>query len=147
MDIKPLDKKTYAGRKFTARYHTNGYYDICPDERGFQVQYKLFDAPVERSFDDLFYGEWLEVPVAFGAFEGETLVGYIEGPPKPGTTASASAISAYLTIPSAARAWAPGSSHPCWTLHGPPVPGCSFWKHSPATKMPSPSTGGTASTS
>lgn len=50
MDIKPLDKKTYAGRKFTARYHTNGYYDICPDERGFQVQYKLFDAPVERSF-------------------------------------------------------------------------------------------------
>lgn len=82
MDIKPLDKKTYAGRKFTARYHTNGYYDICPDERGFQVQYKLFDAPVERSFDDLFYAEWLEVPVAFGAFEGETLVGYIEGSPR-----------------------------------------------------------------
>lgn len=59
MDIKPLDKKTYAGRKFTARYHTNGYYDICPDERGFQVQYKLFDAPVERSFDDSRRGKGL----------------------------------------------------------------------------------------
>lgn len=59
MDIKPLDKKTYAGRKFTARYHTNGYYDICPDERGFQVQYKLFDAPVERSFDDSLRGKGL----------------------------------------------------------------------------------------
>lgn len=59
MDIKPLDKKTYAGRKFTARYHTNGYYDICPDERGFQVQYKLFDAAVERSFDDSRRGKGL----------------------------------------------------------------------------------------
>ena len=82
MDIKPLDKKTYAGRKFTARYHTNGYYDICPDERGFQVQYKLFDAPVERSFGDLFYGEWLEAPVAFGAFEGGELQGFAEGSPE-----------------------------------------------------------------
>ena len=82
MEIRPLDKKTYAGQTFTARYHTNGYYDICPDEHGFQVQYKPFDAPVERSFDDVFYGEWLEEPVAFGAFEGETLIGYIEGSPE-----------------------------------------------------------------
>lgn len=49
MEIRPLDKRTYAGQTFTARYHTNGYYDICPDEHGFQVQYKPFDAPVERS--------------------------------------------------------------------------------------------------
>ena len=82
MEIRPLDKRTYAGQTFTARYHTNGYYDICPDEHGFQVQYKPFDAPVERSFDDVFYGEWLEEPVAFGAFEGETLIGYIEGSPE-----------------------------------------------------------------
>lgn len=82
MEIRPLDKRTYAGQTFTARYHTNGYYDICPDEHGFQVQYKSFDAPVERSFDDVFYGEWLEEPVAFGAFEDGRLIGYVEGSPE-----------------------------------------------------------------
>ena len=34
---------------------------------------------MEKSFDDEFFGEWLEEPVAFGAFEGERLLGYVEG--------------------------------------------------------------------
>ena len=38
-----------------------------------------FDAPEERSFDDTFYGEWLEDPIAYGAFEGERLIGFVEG--------------------------------------------------------------------
>ena len=82
MEIRQLDKETYAGRKFTARYRTNGYYDICPSESGFQIGYAFFEAPVERSFDDVFFGEWLEDPVAFGAFEGERLIGYVEGSPE-----------------------------------------------------------------
>ena len=79
MEINPLDKARYAGRGFTVRYRTGGYYDICPCESGFRIGYKRFDAPVERSFDDVFFGEWLEDPVAFGAFVGEVLVGYAEG--------------------------------------------------------------------
>jgi len=79
MEIKQLDKKEYAGRKFTARYTTNGYYDICRDENGFTVRYERFEAPVERSFDDVFFSEWLENPIAFGAFENGKLVGFIEG--------------------------------------------------------------------
>ena len=35
-----------------------------------------------KSFDDEFFGEWLEEPVAFGAFEGERLLGYVEGAPE-----------------------------------------------------------------
>ena len=32
-----------------------------------------------RSFDDVFFGEWLEALAAFGAFDGEGLVGFAEG--------------------------------------------------------------------
>ena len=79
MEIRPLDRETYAGKTFTARYRTNGYYDIRPSEMGFQMNYVPFAEPTERSFDDVFFGEWLEDPIAFGAFEGEKLVGYVEG--------------------------------------------------------------------
>ena len=79
MEIRKLDPAVYAGRKFTARYRTNGYYAILPCESGFQMRYTAFVAPVEKTFDDEFFGEWLEHPVAYGAFEGDRLVGYVEG--------------------------------------------------------------------
>lgn len=82
MEIRPLEKETYAGKKFTARYQTNGSYDICASETGFQVKYVPFEAPVEKSFDDVFFAEWLEAPVAFGAFENGALIGYVEGSPE-----------------------------------------------------------------
>ncbi len=82
MEIRSLDKETYAGEKFTVRYKTNGYYDISASGQGFRIQYESFEAPVERSFDDVFFGEWLENPVAFGAFENEKLIGYVEGSPE-----------------------------------------------------------------
>ena len=68
MEIRRLNQKDYAGRKFTARYQTKGYYEICASEQGFRLDYRLFPAPVVRSFDDVFFGEWLEAPAAFGAF-------------------------------------------------------------------------------
>ena len=79
MEIIKLDPEKYAGQKFTARYATNGYYDIVRTDGGFDIKYKHFDSPVERSFDDCFFGEWLEAPVAYGAFEGDRLLGYVEG--------------------------------------------------------------------
>lgn len=79
MEIKELNKQTYTGRKFTVRYQTNGYYDIQASEGGFQIRYVSFAAPVEKTFDDAFFSEWLEAPVAFGAFEDGKLIGYVEG--------------------------------------------------------------------
>lgn len=79
MEIRPLDKEVYAGRRFTARYTTGGYYDICASESGFRMRYTAFATPVEKSFEDVFFGEWLENPLAFGAFEGEKLIGFVEG--------------------------------------------------------------------
>lgn len=31
------------------------------------------------SFEDTFFNEWLEEPVAYGAFENDQLIGYVEG--------------------------------------------------------------------
>ncbi len=82
MEIRPLDKATYAGKKFTARYRTKGYYDICASEDGFRIRYVPFPAIVEKSFEDAFFAEWLENSVAFGAFEGGNLLGFAEGAPE-----------------------------------------------------------------
>ena len=79
MEIKQLEREVYAGKQFTARYHTKGYYDIVPWEYGFRMEYRHFDETTERSFDDEMFGEWLEDPVAFGAFENGALIGFVEG--------------------------------------------------------------------
>ena len=81
MILLPLNPETYAGRKFTVRYQTNGYYEIEPSEQGFSMKYIPLETPAEKSFEDEVLGEWLELeaPVAFGAFEGEKLIGFVEG--------------------------------------------------------------------
>ena len=79
MILLPLNPETYAGRKFTVRYQTNGYYELEPSEQGFSMKYVPLEAPAEKSFEDEFLGKWLEAPVAFGAFEGEKLIGFVEG--------------------------------------------------------------------
>lgn len=79
MEIKQLDKKIYAGKKFTAVYKTNGYYDICATNSGFSINYVPFEKEIDKSFDDVFFNDWLEDAIAFGAFEDEKLIGYIEG--------------------------------------------------------------------
>lgn len=79
MEIIPLNRDEYLGKSFTARYKTNGYYDISAFDGGFRIEYRAFDTTVEKSFDDVFFGDWLENPVAFGAFENGRLIGYAEG--------------------------------------------------------------------
>lgn len=79
MEIIKLDAEQYAGQKFTLRYMTNGYYDIRRTDMGFQIKYECFEKPAEMSFDDYMFNDWLEDPVAYGAFENGQLLGYVEG--------------------------------------------------------------------
>lgn len=79
MRIQKLDPKNYQGREFVLKYSTTGYYDIEKLEEGFQITYKKFDTVTDMSFKDKFFNDWLEEPVAYGAFEGEKLLGYVEG--------------------------------------------------------------------
>lgn len=82
MELSKLDNDTYAGRRFTVRYRTQGYYDILPTAKGFEIQYRPFDQPVEKQFQDRMFEDWLESPVAYGAFEDGVLLGYVEGSPE-----------------------------------------------------------------
>lgn len=77
MVIKKLNKEDYAGKKFTLRYFTNGYFDIEKTKNGFSITYKKFSEITEMSFSDYFFNEWLEDPVAYGAFENGELLGYV----------------------------------------------------------------------
>ena len=79
MEIRQLEKTSFAGKRFTARYLTKGYYDIRSAENGFCIQYVPFDTAVERSFEDEIFGDWLGEPVAYGAFEEGNLLGFAEG--------------------------------------------------------------------
>ena len=68
MDIRPLDREEYAGYSFHVEYTTAWYYDVDIRENGFLLERRPFPAPERRSFSDTLFSEWLEDPVAFGAF-------------------------------------------------------------------------------
>ena len=63
MEIKRLNREAYAGKRFTARYQTKGYYDIHAGSTGFRMEYVPFEAAVEKAFEDEFFGDWLDEPV------------------------------------------------------------------------------------
>lgn len=79
MQIVQLDEKTYKNRPFTVKYRTKGYYDIRHSGTSFFLEYVSFEEEKEVSFDDKFLSDWLDHPVALGAFEGEAMLGFVEG--------------------------------------------------------------------
>lgn len=79
MEILKLNKEEYEGFKFVICYLTSGYYDIARNSQGFLITYKQFENVQERSFEDVLYGEWLEDPLVYGAFENGKLLGIVEG--------------------------------------------------------------------
>lgn len=79
MEIQKLDPGAYSGKLFTVQYMTPGYYEIKPEDFGFSVQYCRFPASVSRSFSDSFFSDWLECPAAYGVFEEDQLLGFVEG--------------------------------------------------------------------
>ena len=59
MDVRPLDRETYAGRRFAACCRTRGRRGIRSCAHGSRMDYVPFGTPVEQSFDDTFFGERL----------------------------------------------------------------------------------------
>lgn len=82
MEIKKLDPAQWRGYGFTARYQTGGCWDIVPVEDGFRMEHHSFGKVEERSFNDTLFGEWLEAPVVYGAFQDGELLGIAEGSPE-----------------------------------------------------------------
>ncbi len=82
MEIRRLDPQEYAGYALQFEYVTDCVYDVQADENGFSLALTRLDSPLRKAFTDTLFSEWLEEPVAFGAFDGETLAGVIEGSPE-----------------------------------------------------------------
>lgn len=82
LEIKSLHPADYAGKQFTFRYETKGYYAVLRTENGFDIRYQSFPEARQKALTDSFFADWLENPVAFGVFEDGELIGFVEGAPE-----------------------------------------------------------------
>ncbi len=79
MEIIQLDYNEYKGKKYTAEIHSDQYLSIEPGNGGFEIQWVDAGTELKMSIHDSMLSDWLEDPVAYGAFEDGRLVGFVEG--------------------------------------------------------------------
>lgn len=77
--IVELDK-SWKGRVFVYHYTTSFYYDLELLDKAdgsfcFCLTKKAFEEPTEKQFEGSLFSDWLFEPVAYGAFDGDTLLG------------------------------------------------------------------------
>ena len=79
MIIKKLAYDEYKGRKYQAEILSDRYLSIEPEGEGFEIRWIMSDEPLKMSVNDDMLEDWLDNPVAYGAFEGDKLIGFAEG--------------------------------------------------------------------
>ena len=80
MDIRQLDYDEYKGKKYHAEILSDRYLSIEPaGEEGFEVKWIMSSEPLKMSVDDDILEDWLDNPVAYGAFEDGRMIGFVEG--------------------------------------------------------------------
>lgn len=76
---KWLSRDSYEGFALNFTYQTKRYYDVKATQWGMMLEEKEFPQTVEKQFTDHLFSEWLESPIALGAFDENMLAGVIEG--------------------------------------------------------------------
>ena len=79
MIIKELDYKKYKGKKYQAEISSDRYLSIEPESEGFDIKWIRSEEPLKMTIDEDLLSDWLEDPVAYGAFENDQLIGMVEG--------------------------------------------------------------------
>lgn len=79
LEIKKLDYEEYKGKEYEAEITSDRCLVIVPDERGFNLYWEKTEPPFHMTLKDKMLSDWLEEPVAYGAFEDKVMVGFIEG--------------------------------------------------------------------
>ena len=79
MIIRELDYEEYSGKKYQAEILSDRYLSIEPEGEGFDIRWVMSDEPLRMSINDTVLSDWLDHPAAYGAFEGDRLVGFVEG--------------------------------------------------------------------
>ena len=80
MTIKELDYKKYKGQKYQVEILSDRFLSIEPVGQGFAVKWVMSEEPLRMTLDEDLLSEWLEDPVAYGAFEGNKLIGMVVVP-------------------------------------------------------------------
>lgn len=79
MDIKQLSAREYQGREYSAEIHSDRYLSIDPGDEGFIMKWMDAGADLKMSIQDSLFQDWLENPIAYGAFENGRMLGFVEG--------------------------------------------------------------------
>ena len=79
METIQLDYNEYKGRKYNAEIHSDQYMSIEPGDNGFEIHWVDAGTDLKMSIQDSMLSDWLEDPIAYGAFEDGRMVGFVEG--------------------------------------------------------------------
>ena len=78
-EIKALDPKHWKNYELLFSYDTDGYYSFEIHNWDFKLVFHPYPTVAHKTFTDHLFGEWLENPIAFGAFYHNRLIGVVEG--------------------------------------------------------------------
>ena len=79
MNIRKLNYPDFAGKTYRAEIRSDRFLSIEPEGDGFAIEWKPIQPEMVKELTDDMLSDWLEDPVAYGAYEGEELVGFVEG--------------------------------------------------------------------
>lgn len=96
-EIRELDYNTMKGQLYSAQIHSDKFLSIEPVSGGFAVEWVDSDEELRMSITDEILSDWLENPVAYGAYMDGELVGFVRAFWKNGITALESAIFVFST--------------------------------------------------
>lgn len=79
MRILSLDYEEYTGKAYETVVFSDAYLDIEPRDEGFSMRWIIVPEEFCMPLKDTMLSDWLEEPVAYGAFAGGELLGFVEG--------------------------------------------------------------------
>ena len=79
MVVEQLNYEENKGRKYQTEILSDRYLSIEPVGEGFDIEWVMSDEPLRMSINDTMLSDWLDHPSAYGAFEGDRLIGFVEG--------------------------------------------------------------------
>lgn len=79
INIRKLDYDAMKGMVYHAEIHSDRYLSIEPQGDGFRMEWKNSEHELTMPLSDSILSDWLENPAAYGAFDGDALIGFVEG--------------------------------------------------------------------
>ena len=79
MEIRKLNYPDFEGKTYRAEIRSDRFLSIEPQGDGFAIEWKTIEPEMVKELTDDMLSEWLEDPVAYGAYEGDELLGFVEG--------------------------------------------------------------------